>query len=246
MGIPPRKAELPLPPVQGFGNDPSRLAAATMAYGAELGRALPDDVDVHQLLDDEPTRPHQIVSEPVSEPTASQRAVLEPVSEDAHPVEHVRMATQPALASEALAAARELEPMIPPLTATPMVERVPEPPAAVRRSPSPVQVGIGLFSADPITNWLAGAAIGLVLTIIPAERLARAHAHELLNQPMLELKDSIDHPLAVDVGLLRKPKLIAAEIEDARAAVRTRYLMIWLLVGLPIGLGLGFAPRWWT
>jgi hypothetical protein len=248
--------------VQGFGNDPKRRAAATAAYGEELGRALADDADVHQLLDDEPTRPHQIVREtsaPQPAASSSQRAVLEPVSEDAHPVEHVRAATQPHLRAEARAAVAsgpraEPEATIPSLLApapitseSPILAHVPEPAiVGPKRSPSPVPVRMGLFSSDRATNLLAGAAIGLLLTIIPAQKLARSLAHDRLNQPLLELKDSIDNPLAVDVGLLRQPKAIAAEIEAGRADVRERYLMIWLLAGLPIGLGIGFIPRWWA
>lgn len=254
MGTPPRKGELP-PPVQGFGADPNRLAAATAAYGEELGRALSDDADVHGMLDDEPTRPHQIVREG----SGDQRAVLEPVSDDAHPEDRRRVATQPELLSEALAAVaagprqpatvesvardRVAEPV---LSETPPITLLPPPPTiGPNRSPSPAPIRMGLFSADRVTNLLAGAAIGLALTIIPAQKLARSHGQELLAQPLLELTDSIEHPLAVDAGLLRKPPVIAAEIEAGRNATRTRYFMIWLLIGLPIGVGLGLAPRWW-
>ncbi len=279
MGTPPHK-QLPSP-VQGFA-DPKRRAASTAAFGEELGRTLTDDADVFQLLDDEPTRPHAIIRDAiVSEGSSSQRAVLEPVSDDAHPIEHRRVPTQPELLSEALAAVARgpvpepspdaPTPTIPRLISKPMVaassnaavtaaaagsaatsepaplERVPEPMLlGPNRSPSPVREAMGLFSSDRITNLLAGAAIGLLLAIVPAQRFARAYARDQLTQPLLELADAIDHPLAVDADLLRTPQAIAAEIEGSREAVRTRYLMIWLLAGLPIGLGLGFIPRWWS
>lgn len=242
VGSPPHKGEL--------DGDLDRRAAATAAYGEELSRALSEDAEVLELLDDEPTRPHQIVQQ--SSPT--QRAMLEPVSEDAHPADHRRVPTHPELLSEALAAiaagprppAVELTAPEPMSTVPPM--RAPEPRLVLgaNRSPSPVPLRVGLFSADRITNLLAGAAVGLLLTIIPAHKLALTHAQALLTQPLLELNDAIDSPLAVDADLLRKPQAIAAEIEASREAVRTRYLMIWLLAGLPLGLGLSLIPRWWA
>jgi hypothetical protein len=248
------------PPVQGLGADAKRLAAAA-AYGDVLSQALSSDGDLLEILDEEPTEPHQVASEASS----SQRAVLEPVSETAHPETRRRAPTRPELRSEALAAtaaqpqaaAMELagpEPAAPEPASTATPLRVPEPKPApepklgvgANRSPSPVRVRMGLFSADRITNLLAGAAVGLLLTIVPAHKFALSHAKTLLTQPLLELNDSIDHPLAVDAGLLRKPQAIAAEIEVSREAVRSRYFSIWLMAGLPLGLGLGLVPRFWA
>jgi hypothetical protein len=246
VGTPPRKGELP-PPVQGFGADPNRRAAANATYREELDRALADDADMQ--LDDERTQPHPVV--PAS--SSSTRAMLEPVSEDAHPADQRRVPTHPELLSEALAAiAAGPRPSVTPYPAVPepamaASKRVPEPAIiGPNRSPSPIRIRVGLFSTDRLTNLLASAAIGLALTIIPAQKLARAHGQALLVQPLLELTDSIEHPLGVDAGLLRKPQAIAAEIEEVRDATRTRYLSIWLLAGLAIGLGLGFVPRWWA
>lgn len=256
MATPPRKGELP-PPVSGFA-DPKRRAASTAAYGEQLGRSLGDDVDVHALLDDEPTRPHQIVPHEVAEPPEAPdepgpRAVLEPVSDDAHPVENRRVPTQPQLLSEALAAvASDTRPTQLELgegravPQAPAVRAVEPKPLAPNRSPSPVPLRVGLFSSDRPTNWLAAAALGLTLSIIPAQQLARARAQELTTQPLLELQDAIDSPLAVDANLLRKPQAIAAEVEAARGEAFQRYLMIWLGVGLGLGLGLGLAPRFWS
>ena len=114
------------------------------------------------------------------------------------------------------------------------------------RSPSPVPLRAGLFSSDRPTNLLIAAAIGLLLSIVPARQLARSHAQELTTQPLLELKDAIDSPLAVDAGLLRKPAAIAAQVEGARGEVRKRYMLVWLLVGLGLGAGLGVVPRFWA
>jgi hypothetical protein len=101
----------------------------------------------------------------------------------------------------------------------------------------------GLFSGDRITNLLASTAVGLVIMIYPAKQLA--HSYELRNvEPLLvDLEGAIDHPLGVQAGLVADPQKIAAQIHEGRDNVRQRYMAIWLLVGLPIGLGLGFAPR---
>jgi hypothetical protein len=240
--------------VAGFGADPQRRAAATAAYGEELGRALADDVDVQGLLDDdEPTRPHPVVPQA----SASQRASLEPVSDDAHPDERRRVPTHPELLSEALAAvaagrppAVEAPPNPSPTTPNPtppVLGRVPEPTiVGPNRSPSPAPLRMGLVSADRITNTLACVAIGLALAIIPAQKYAQSHAREVLAQPMLELNDAIEHPLAVDAGLMRKPQTIAATIESGRKQVRARFLGFWMGSGLMLGLGLGVVRRWWV
>lgn len=194
-------------------------------------------------LDDERTQPHPIVSERSS----SSRAMLEPVSEDAHPADQRRVPTHPELLSEALAAiAAGPRPSVTPERTSPEPATPTNPRIGPNRSPSPLPIRTGLFSTDRITNLLASAAIGLALTIIPARKLARAHGQAALVQPLLELTDSIEHPLGVDAGLLRQPQAIAAEIEEVRAATQTRYLSIWLLAGLALGLGLGFVPRWWA
>lgn len=236
---------------------------------------LGDDVDVSALLDDEPTRPHQIVPPDVDADAnaVDERAVLEPVSDEAHPVR--RHPTNPQLLTEALAAVaagREVELELgdgadparkPASAATPSTGitaepsapsrapeapalRAPEPRPIVPRSPSPVPLRSGLFSSDRPTNLLIAAAIGLLLSIVPARQLARSHAQELTTQPLLELKDAIDSPLAVDAGLLRKPAAIAAQVEGARGEVRKRYMLVWLLVGLGLGAGLGVVPRFWA
>lgn len=240
---------------------------------------LGEDVDVSALLDDEPTRPHQIVPPDVDADAdaVDERAVLEPVPDEAHPVR--RHPTNPQLLTDALtavAAGREAElelgdgaeparkPASKPPSSSPMPStgsaepsapslapaapalRAPEPRPIVPRSPSPVPLRSGLFSSDRPTHWLIAAAIGLLLSIVPARQLARSHAQELTTQPLLELKDAIDSPLAVDAGLLRKPAAIAAQVEGARGEVRKRYMLVWLLVGLGLGAGLGVVPRFWA
>jgi hypothetical protein len=110
-----------------------------------------------------------------------------------------------------------------------------------RQSPTPVRRG--LFSADRITNLLACAAVGLVIMIFPAKQLARSYEVTKVEPLLEDLQGAIDHPLGVQAGLVAAPEKIAAQIHEGREKVRQRYMAIWLLVGLPIGLGLGLAPR---
>jgi hypothetical protein len=189
--------------------------------------------------------------------TSDDRPTLEPISDDTH--RHRRLPTQPpsALALELdidrppehtpsehtpseHAAAR-------PVTSAPAVQVAAVTPssrsssAGSRQSPAPVRRG--LFSGDRITNFIASAAVGLVIMIYPAKQFA--HNYEITKvEPMLaDLEGAIDHPLGVQAGLVADPQKIAAQIHEGREDVRRRYMAIWLLVGLPIGVGLGFAPR---
>lgn len=181
---------------------------------------------------------------------------LEPVSETAHPPQNRRMPT-----GQHAAISLELEDVsIPASHAAPEPESEPEPepdapnpntprpitsPTRVP-SPSPVPAGpLGLFSSDRITNLLAGAAVGLLITIIPAKKMASSYELKEVQPMLAELDGAIDHPLGVQAGLVEAPERVAARIHEKRGDTRRRYYGIWLLAGLPIGLGLGFAPRPW-
>ena len=165
------------------------------------------------------------------------RPNLEPVGDDAHPPENRRMPTQP---PSALALA--LEDLRPPSTTSTGEAPLPPPPKlAPRQSPAPVRRG--LFTMDRPTNFLAGAAVGLLLTIIPAKKFARNYEVSQIEPMITDLEGAVAHPLGVEAGLVENPNAIAARIHDGRKKVRRRYMTIWLGAGLLIGAGLGFAPR---
>lgn len=218
-----------------------------------LGSAIPE----HQDPDAETRRDLDLELDADAD---APRPNLEPVSEDAHPPQNRRVATgQHALLALALdenengaaagtpdgstetpnaPGAQGTRPS-PPSTAAPVA-------TSFARSPSPAPTGPpGLLSSDRLTNILGGVAIGLMLTIIPAKKLAASYEIKQVQPLLAELEGSIAHPLGVEAGLMEAPESIAAKIRTGREDVRRRYLGIWLLAGLPIGLGLGFAPRPW-
>jgi hypothetical protein len=261
----------PLTPIlEGFGKPNGQRDAAMSEYGKQFTDAelelLDDAEDPSEMarraagkgLSGASAKPAAKASaKPAAEPviatasTSDVRPTLEPIGDATH--KHRRIPTQPPSAL-----VLELDIDRPPERSSepPSGERSAARPATIspassaaprmstthgRQSPAPVRRG--LFSGDRITNFLASAAVGLVIMIYPAKQLA--HSYELRNvEPLLaDLDGAIDHPLGVQAGLIPDPNKIAAQIHDGREHVRQRYMAIWLLVGLSIGLGLGFAPR---
>lgn len=190
--------------------------------------------------------------------TSDVRPTLEPISDDTH--KHRRLPTQPPSAlvleldvdrasserasserpsSDRAASDRAAAPPTtsPPASVAPRMSTA----HASRQSPAPVRRG--LFSGDRVTNLLASAAVGLVIMVFPAKQAARSYELREVEPLLADLDGAIDHPLGVQAGLVADPQKIAAKIHAGREHVRRRYMGIWLLVGLPIGIGLGFAPR---
>lgn len=249
----------PLPPLlDGFSRDDERRAAAAAEYGKQFQSVELDQFDdsmpppePRSSDDEDQTRPNYNAQDEVSAPSDTVRPNLEPVSDNAHPPQNRRLPTQPP--SSLVLDLGDDEPT--------KVQRRPEPPPTPTPAPSeaatsktrvpptlpprhsPVPVRRGLFSRDRVTNVLAGVAVGLLLMIFPAKKLARSHEVSEVEPLLTELDGAIEHPLGVDAGLVESPDKIAAKIHAGRDDVRRRYLMIWLLLGVPIGIGLGLAPH---
>lgn len=255
--------------IRGFGEVDD---AKVQAFGEQLGSmdlgALDDLEDPEELVTEirEPVRMPASEPKPVREDavTASFEVVeepeakpnLEPVGEDAHPPQNRRMPTQPPAALTAAALELDLDegppgaesapkaapkpPASTPAKASPGV-RTPPPKLTPRASPAPVRRG--LFSVDRITNLLAGGAVGLLITVIPAKQIARRYEVREVEPMISDLEGAVDHPLGVEAGLVETPESIAARVEAGREKARRRYFAVWLLAGLPLGVGLGLAPR---
>lgn len=251
-------AKPPLPPVlEGFGK---KNEGAVAAYGEQLGSLDLDNLDAGDPVDSQPAQPSPELDDQVdgdmpeledlpeleppparSESESNARPNLEPVGDDAHPPQNRRMPTQPpsslALVLDDDRPPNQSEPARP----RPQAGRVPPPTLGPRHSPAPVRRG--LFSSDRITNFLACTAVGLLLTIFPAKKFARSYEVSTVEPLLSELDSSIAQPIAVLTDQVEKPEAIMAKIEDGRKKARRRYLMVWLLVGVPLGVGLGFLPR---
>jgi hypothetical protein len=261
------------PILDGFGKPDGKRDAAMTDYGKQLESAdfeLADDVeDPNEMARRAAGKP---AASPPARPTAPRPAIaakpappkplpeialadsdvrptLEPISETTH--KHRRIPTQPPSALELeldverpapeRPAARPATAPAPPPSSARSPSPTRPPGLASRQSPAPVRRG--LFSGDRITNMLASAAVGVVIMIYPAKQLAHSYEVRTVEPMLVDLEGAIDHPLGVQAGLIAEPDKIAAQIHDGRDEVRRRYMMIWLLVGLPLGLGLGFIPR---
>lgn len=253
---PPGSKPLP-PPLEGFGK---RNTAAVSEFGKQfegLDFAVDGDDDPIEIArrsagkserpkpDPKPTRDEPERDE--SERERPDRPNLEPIGDDTH--KHRRIPTQPPSALQLQldddptpVKPTRLQPAEPAQPQSDPSEPLPPPPKlAPRHSPAPARRG--LVSSDRITNLLACAALGLIVMIYPARQIARGYETREVEPLLAELQGSIDHPLGVQAGLIEKPEAIAARIEDGRRKTRNRYLAIWMLVGLPIGLGAGFIRR---
>lgn len=243
----------PLAPIlDGFGKPDGKRDAALSDYGRSLENV---DLEVLDEFEEDPTEAMRRKSEAAvasaalaaklsarSDGSADGRSSLEPVTDDVHP--RRRVPTQPpnsaalSLDIDEQAAAWNAQQTVTPSPTPASISAITLP---SRQSPAPLQRG--LFSADRITNLLGCLAVGLAITIFPAKQLARSYEVRNVEPLLAELDGAIDHPLGVQAGLVAAPEKIAAQIHEGREKVRRRYMMIWLLVGLPIGVALSFAPR---
>lgn len=252
----PGKPDSKLPPLlEGFGKSGSEREAAISDFGKQFGDielgALDDEGDPLELArkaSGKPAKP--AASKPVAaKPHAAAKPAhsfaqvdkpnLEPVSDDAH--KHRRLPTQP---PSALALALDEGPThASPSAAGPSTSGTLPPPPKLGPRHSPAPIRSGLISTDRITNMLGCVAIALAVMIIPAKQFANKHEVAEVEPLIADLEGAIDHPLGVEAGLVTKPEVIAAQIREGTGKTRRRYAMIWLLLGLPIGLGLSYIPR---
>lgn len=225
------------PPLAGIAKDDPRRSAGVEEYQRQLASIDPEALEqLDDSVAEAPVVSSTLPAYPSVGPGRPNRSNLEPVVEQAHPAQNRRIPTQPPTAL-----VLELD------GPEPSPGRLPEPvklaPSVpmLRQSPAPVRRG--LFSIDRPTSLLAGAAVGLLLTVYPAKKLAESFETREVEPLLLELEKSVEQTLAVEAGLVERPEVVAAKIDDGRKKVRRRFLAVWLLAGLPIGVGLGLAPR---
>jgi hypothetical protein len=219
------------PPFSGLAKDDDRRAAAAAQYGQQLASLDPDALELDEAppVEAPPVAPVTLPSYPASTEPVREVARTKPMIE------------QPR--SSALALDLESGSETPPPAAEPSgPSRLPPPPKpVVRYSPAPVRRG--LFSIDRPTNLLAGVAVGLLLSMFPAKKLAESYETREVEPLLAELETSVEQTLAVEAGLVERPESVAERIHDGRKHARRRFLMVWLFAGVPIGIGLGLAPR---
>jgi hypothetical protein len=220
------------PPFSGLAKDDERRAAAAAQYGQQLASLDPDAIELDEAppVQTPPVAPVTLPSYPAAstEPVSQVRPRARPMVEQARP--------------SALALELDGGSEAPPVAEQSGPARLPPPPKPVARySPAPVRRG--LFSIDRPTNLLAGAAVGLLLSMFPAKKLAESYETREVEPLLADLETSVEQTLAVEAGLVERPEAVAARIHDGREKARRRFLMVWLFAGLPIGIGIGLAPR---
>ena len=101
----------------------------------------------------------------------------------------------------------------------------------------------GLLAGDRITSGLLGAAIAALIGIAIAYGWVRRDVLSTSERLETELRTAVADPIGVDEGRVRAPQAIADELGGALDDQRTRYLQIWALVALPLGLAFGVLKR---
>lgn len=96
----------------------------------------------------------------------------------------------------------------------------------------------GIFLGDEIANYLAGVAAASVLCLLVAFAVTRASKRESIVTLEDEISESYRLPLKVEKGDVRAPDKIQAELDELYGSARVQFMLI-LLLGVPIGLGVG-------
>ncbi|HWB77817.1 MAG TPA: hypothetical protein VG755_22775 [Nannocystaceae bacterium] len=101
----------------------------------------------------------------------------------------------------------------------------------------------GLLAGDRVTSGLLGAAIAALIGIAIAYGWVRRDVLSTSERLEGELRTAVADPIGVDEGRVRAPQAIADELGGALDEHRSRYLQIWALVALPLGLAFGVLKR---
>ncbi len=96
----------------------------------------------------------------------------------------------------------------------------------------------GLFLGDEITNYLAGVAAASLLCLLVAFAVTRSSKRDAIVALEDEISESYRLPLKVEKGDVRAPSEIQGELDDLYGSARTQFMLI-LVLGVPIGLGIG-------
>jgi hypothetical protein len=118
-------------------------------------------------------------------------------------------------------------------------------PASPRAVPSYGRGGASnrLFSPDPIANYLFGVAVGLAIGMVIAFVVVRMWSRGDVLALEEELAVSYTKPLQVESGESRTPAAIEDDLEGAYGRSRWFFLLTMIVVGVPVGLGLGHFKR---
>ncbi len=100
----------------------------------------------------------------------------------------------------------------------------------------------GLLLEDPVANTLGLIAAACLVCVVVAFGMTRATKREPVEGLETEISESYRSPSDVEAGKQRAPATIQEELDDLYGSARFQFLAV-LILGIPIGLGLGRIRR---
>jgi len=100
----------------------------------------------------------------------------------------------------------------------------------------------GLLFEDPVANTLGLIAAACLVCVVLAFGLTRATKREAVVALEDEISESYRSPSDVEAGKQRAPATIQEELDDLYGSASFQFLIV-LILGIPVGLGLGRIRR---
>ena len=104
-------------------------------------------------------------------------------------------------------------------------------------------LGEFILGADITTALPVGLAIGLGVGLAGALVLQRGASHEKLDPLEQEMLLAATNPDTAGVGDVRAASEVERDLNEAYAALKNKFLLQWLGIGIPLGLVLSRIPR---
>ena len=95
------------------------------------------------------------------------------------------------------------------------------------------------FGRDIVTSVIAGIAAAMFVTMLVAFAVSRGSFRDDITRLEAEIAESMTRPLDVQAQELRSVDTIRQDLDEVHASSEKRFLLIWIGLGLPLGIVLG-------